>query len=82
MMLFCQNKNRRDLVLQTPSLNGIDYLEVIGTAGCGNATGADLPEERQQPGADRREHTTDRRHHFDHHQHPARYRRRSVDDYD
>jgi hypothetical protein len=35
MMLFCQNKNRRELVLQTPGLNGIDYLEVIGMAGCG-----------------------------------------------
>jgi hypothetical protein len=37
MMLFCQDKNRRDLVLQTqtPNLNGIDDLEVIGTAGCG-----------------------------------------------
>jgi hypothetical protein len=35
MMLFCQNKNRRELVLLTPGLNGIDYLEVIGMAGCG-----------------------------------------------
>ncbi len=36
MILFCQDKRRRDLVLQTPGLNGIDYLEVIGVAGCGN----------------------------------------------
>jgi len=35
VILFCQDKNRRDLVLQTPNLNGIDYLEVIGKAGCG-----------------------------------------------
>jgi hypothetical protein len=35
MMLFCQNKNRRELVLLTPGLNGIDYLEVLGMAGCG-----------------------------------------------
>ena len=35
MILFCQDKRRRDLVLQTPNLNGIDYLEVIGSAGCG-----------------------------------------------
>jgi hypothetical protein len=35
VILFCQDKNRRDLVLQTPNLNGIDYLEVIGMAGCG-----------------------------------------------
>ncbi len=35
-MLFCKDKNRRDLVLQnTSNLNGIDYLEVIGTPGCG-----------------------------------------------
>jgi len=35
-MLFCKDKNRRDLVLQNRSnLNGIDYLEVIGTPGCG-----------------------------------------------
>jgi hypothetical protein len=35
-MLFCEDKNRRDLVLQnTSNLNGIDYLEVIGTPGCG-----------------------------------------------
>lgn len=28
MIYFCSNKNRRDLVLQHPPLNGIDYLEV------------------------------------------------------
>ena len=35
MILFCQDKRRRDLVLQTLGLNGIDYVEVIGNPGCG-----------------------------------------------
>ena len=35
MIYFCSQKNRRALVLQSPSLNGIDYLEVIGPTGCG-----------------------------------------------
>jgi hypothetical protein len=35
VILFCQDKRRRDLVLQTPGLNGIDYLEVMGKTGCG-----------------------------------------------
>ncbi len=35
MIAFCRDKRRRDLVLQTPGLNGIDYLEVLGAAGCG-----------------------------------------------
>ena len=35
MILFCQDKRRRDLVLQDPNLNGIDFLEVVGSAGCG-----------------------------------------------
>ncbi len=36
MIYFCAQKNRRELVLQTPALNGIDYLEVLGSMGCGN----------------------------------------------
>jgi len=36
MIAFCKDKQRRDLVLQTPGLNGLDYLEVLGTAGCGS----------------------------------------------
>lgn len=28
MIYFCSNKNRRALVLQSPTLNGLDYLEV------------------------------------------------------
>ena len=37
MIYFCSQKNRRALVLQHPSLNGIDYLEVADAAnGCGN----------------------------------------------
>jgi hypothetical protein len=35
MIYFCSQKNRRALVLQSPALNGIDYLEVLGMAGCG-----------------------------------------------
>ncbi len=35
MILFCQDKRRRALVLQTAGLNGIDYVEVLGQAGCG-----------------------------------------------
>jgi hypothetical protein len=35
MIAFCQDKRRRDLVLQTQGLNGIDYLEVLGAPGCG-----------------------------------------------
>jgi hypothetical protein len=35
MIYFCSQKNRRALVLQSPTLNGIDYLEVLGMAGCG-----------------------------------------------
>ena len=35
MIAFCSDKRRRDLVLQTQGLNGIDYLEVLGNAGCG-----------------------------------------------
>ncbi|HEV2273475.1 MAG TPA: hypothetical protein VGR96_04880 [Acidobacteriaceae bacterium] len=35
MIYFCSQKNRRALVLQSAALNGIDYLEVIGNAGCG-----------------------------------------------
>jgi hypothetical protein len=35
MIYFCSQKNRRALVLQSPALNGIDYLEVIGNTGCG-----------------------------------------------
>ncbi|HEY0341556.1 MAG TPA: hypothetical protein VGC34_12175, partial [Steroidobacteraceae bacterium] len=35
MIYFCSQKNRRALVLENPTLNGIDYLEVLGMAGCG-----------------------------------------------
>ena len=35
MIYFCSDKNRRTLVLATPALNGIDFLEVIGPSGCG-----------------------------------------------
>jgi hypothetical protein len=35
MIYFCSQKNRRDLVLQSPNLNGIDYLEVVGNSPCG-----------------------------------------------
>lgn len=35
MVYFCAQSNRRELVLLSPTLNGIDYLEVVGPAGCG-----------------------------------------------
>ena len=35
MIAFCKDKQRRDLVLQTSGINGLDYLEVAGTTGCG-----------------------------------------------
>jgi hypothetical protein len=35
MIYFCSQKNRRALVLQSPTLNGIDYLEVVGSSSCG-----------------------------------------------
>ena len=35
MTAYCLDDRRRDLVLQTPGLNGLDYLEVLGPAGCG-----------------------------------------------
>ncbi|MGA7314734.1 MAG: hypothetical protein WBX22_12265 [Silvibacterium sp.] len=33
--IFCSDNRRRDLVLATANLNGIDYVEVMGAAGCG-----------------------------------------------
>jgi hypothetical protein len=36
MIAFCGNRQGRDLVLQTPGLNGLDYVEVLGPTGCGN----------------------------------------------
>jgi hypothetical protein len=36
MIAFCQNQQRRELVLETPGLNGLDYLEVLGPTGCGS----------------------------------------------
>jgi len=36
MIAFCTDKRRRDRVLRTPGLNGIDYVEVVGKKpGCG-----------------------------------------------
>jgi hypothetical protein len=35
VIYFCTQKNRRELVLHTAGLNGIDYLEVLGPDGCG-----------------------------------------------
>ena len=35
MIYFCSQKNRRALVLQHPTLNGIDYLEVAARSGGG-----------------------------------------------
>lgn len=36
MIYFCSSKNRRALVLSSPALNGIDFLEVVGPTRCGN----------------------------------------------
>ena len=36
MITVCQDKKRRERVLQTPGWNGIDFVEVLGTPGCGN----------------------------------------------
>jgi hypothetical protein len=36
MIAFCKDKQRRDLILQTPGINGLDYLEVLGPPGCGD----------------------------------------------
>jgi len=35
VIYFCSQANRRELVLQSQTLNGIDYLEVLGDPGCG-----------------------------------------------
>jgi len=35
MIAFCTDKMRRDRVLRTAGLNGIDYVEVLGKPGCG-----------------------------------------------
>jgi hypothetical protein len=35
MIYLCSQSNRRELVLATAGLNGIDYLEVVGPPGCG-----------------------------------------------
>lgn len=36
MIAFCKDKQRRDLILQTKGVNGLDYLEVLGPPGCGD----------------------------------------------
>jgi hypothetical protein len=36
MIYFCAQKNRRELILASANLNGIDYLEILGSPGCGN----------------------------------------------
>ena len=33
--IFCSDNRRRDRILSTPGLNGIDYIEVTEPAGCG-----------------------------------------------
>jgi hypothetical protein len=35
MIYFCSRNNRRSLVQQSPTLNGIDYLEIVGGSPCG-----------------------------------------------
>ncbi len=36
MIVFCTGKERRNLVLATKGVNGLDYLEVLGAPGCGD----------------------------------------------
>ena len=36
MIVFCAGKERRNLVLATMGVNGLDYLEVLGAPGCGD----------------------------------------------
>jgi hypothetical protein len=36
MIAFCTGKQRRNLLLQKPGINGLDYLEVLGPQGCGD----------------------------------------------
>jgi hypothetical protein len=36
MIVFCAGKQRRNLVLATKGVNGLDYLEVLGAPGCGD----------------------------------------------
>jgi hypothetical protein len=35
VIYFCSDKNRRANVLLSPTLNGIDFIEVLGPTGCG-----------------------------------------------
>lgn len=36
MIAFCSDQQRRNLILQTPKINGLDYIEILGPVGCGN----------------------------------------------
>jgi hypothetical protein len=36
VIAFCTDKQRRNLLLQTPGINALDYLEVLGPQGCGD----------------------------------------------
>jgi hypothetical protein len=36
VIVFCTGKERRNLVLATKGVNGMDYLEVLGAPGCGD----------------------------------------------
>ncbi len=48
MIYFCSQKNRRALVLQKHGLNGIDFLEVVGSAGCGKQLAVTLLKDARQ----------------------------------
>jgi len=50
MIVFCQDKRRRELVLQTTGLNGIDYVEILGDPGCGRTIGITLLKDARQLG--------------------------------
>ena len=50
--IFCSDNRRRDLVLATANLNGIDYVEVMGAAGCGTRLAVTFLKDAHQTGPD------------------------------
>ena len=54
MIYFCSQSNRRELVLQSPTLNGIDYLEVSATPAAATQLARHLPQGRARARPDRR----------------------------
>ena len=63
MIAFCKDKQRRNLVLQTSGLNGLDYLEVLGMPGCGSQLALTF-QGRARACVGSSQHLFDRRYHF------------------